>query len=48
MCAIGRYDTTFHPATSVRPIDSSSTLAVYTTLYWLIITPFGGPVVPDV
>ena len=52
MCAIGRYDTCRFPAKSVIevwsrmiwPTDSS----VQSTLLWLSITPFGGPVVPDV
>ena len=48
MCAIGRYETTFQPITSVWPMHSSRISAVYTTLNWLIITPLGGPVVPEV
>ena len=48
MCAIGRYDTTRIPTKSSKSIDRLRISIVYTMLYWLIITPLCGPVVPDV
>ena len=48
MCAIGRYDTTRAPVGSRSPNASRRLSTVQQTFAWSIITPFGGPVVPDV
>ena len=48
MCAIGRYDTTREPSTSISENASRMHLTVHVTLAWSSITPLGGPVVPDV
>ena len=36
------------PTKLSKSIDRRRISIVYTMLYWLIITPFGGPVVPEV
>ena len=46
MCAIGRYETTRAPA-GTWLIWANDRPAV-NSLSWVICTPFGGPVVPDV
>ncbi len=48
MWAIGRYDTSRLPVMSSMPNAWRSDSAVQVTLWWVSITPLGGPVVPDV
>ena len=50
MWAIGRYEIRRLPGNSEAssPKQRRSCSMVNTTLPWLIITPFGGPVVPEV
>ena len=48
MCAIGKYDTTRLNSTSTPVIVRTKQSTVHTMLAWSSITPFGGPVVPDV
>jgi hypothetical protein len=47
MCAIGRYDTTRQPVASM-PSAARNAVSVQSMFSWSSITPFGGPVVPDV
>ena len=48
MWAIGRYDTTRAPSTSMSPNASRMHSIVHVMFAWSSITPFGGPVVPEV
>ncbi len=46
MCDSGRYDSS--ASSGPAPVSSSATAAVHARLRCESITPFGGPVVPDV
>ena len=48
MWAIGRYETRRLPAKSSKSMQRLRLSTVQATLPWVIITPFGGPVVPEV
>ena len=48
MCAIGRYDTSRRPSGETCASVRRRLSAVQQMLAWSSITPFGGPVVPEV
>ena len=48
MWAMGRYDTSRLPENGLEADAAQQASTVQATLRWVIITPLGGPVVPEV